>query len=84
VWRAPAQAPTTRMCIWLKGPGTYALAVYHDANDNQKWDHSLVGYFEDFGFSNNPSILFSAPPFDAVNFSATAGVNILHVRLRGR
>jgi uncharacterized protein (DUF2141 family) len=84
VWRAPTQSPITRMCIWLKGPGTYALAIYHDANGNQKWDHSLMGYFEDFGFSNNPSILFSAPPFDSVSFQAAAGVNTLHVRLRGR
>lgn len=84
VWRVPAQTPTTRMCIWLRGPGTYALAVYHDANSNQKWDHSLVGYFEDFGFSNNPSVLFSAPSYDSVKFEAQAGVTTIHVRLRNR
>jgi len=84
VWRTSAQTPTTRMCIWLKGPGTYAVAVYHDANSNQKWDHSLVGYFEDFGFSNNPTVLFSQPPYDKVKFQAHAGETTIHVRLRNR
>jgi len=84
VWSAPVQTPTTKMCFWLKGPGTYAVAVYHDANSNHKWDHSLVGYFEDFGFSNNPSVLFSAPSYDSVKFQAQAGVTTIHIRLRNR
>jgi uncharacterized protein (DUF2141 family) len=83
VWSTPAAPPETRMCIWLKnGPGTYALAVYHDANSNGKWDHSLLGGIEGFGFSNNPHVLFSAPKFDEVKFEAKAGVTTLHVRLR--
>ena len=83
VWSTPAGAPTTRMCIWLKnGPGTYALAVYHDANSNGKWDHSLLTGIEGFGFSNDPHVVFSAPKFDESKFEAKAGVTTLHVRLR--
>jgi uncharacterized protein (DUF2141 family) len=82
VWRTAANAPETHMCIWLPGPGTYAFAVYHDANSNGKWDHNLLGQIEGFGFSNNPSILFSAPPFDRVKFEARSAVTTLHVRLR--
>jgi uncharacterized protein (DUF2141 family) len=83
VWRVPAQAPVTRMCIWLKnGPGTYAFAVYHDANNNGRFDHNLLTGIEGFGFSNNPRTMFSAPPYDKVKFKAGEGVTTLHVRLR--
>jgi uncharacterized protein (DUF2141 family) len=83
VWRVPAEAGVTRMCIWLKnGPGVYAFAVYHDANDNGRWDHNLFKGIEGFGFSNNPHTLFSAPSFDEVKFRADEGVTTLHVRLR--
>jgi uncharacterized protein (DUF2141 family) len=83
VWSTPASAPATRMCVWLKnGPGTYALGVYHDANSNGKWDHNLLSGIEGFGFSNNPSVMFSAPRFNETKFEAKAGVTTLHVRLR--
>jgi len=83
VWSVPAVSPATRMCIWLKnGPGTYAFAVYHDANSNGKWDHSLLGAIEGFGFSNNPRTLFSAPSYDQVKFQAAGASTTLHLRLR--
>jgi uncharacterized protein (DUF2141 family) len=82
VWSVPASAPQTRMCIWLHGPGTYAFAVYHDENSNGKWDHSVLGRIEGFGFSNNPRTLFSAPTYNQVKFQAVGAVTILHVRLR--
>lgn len=83
VWSTPASAPATRMCVWLKnGPGTYALGVYHDANSNGKWDHSLLGAIEGFGFSNNPRTLFSAPSYDQVKFQAAGASTTLHLRLR--
>jgi uncharacterized protein (DUF2141 family) len=70
------------MCIWLRGPGTYAFAVYHDANSNGKWDHKLLGGIEGFGFSNNPRTLLSAPSYDQVKFQAGPGETTLHLRLR--
>jgi uncharacterized protein (DUF2141 family) len=83
VWRVPAEAGVTKMCVWLKnGPGVYAFAVYHDANDNGRWDHNLFRGIEGFGFSNNPHTFFSAPSFDQVKFTAGPGVTTLHVRLR--
>jgi len=81
VWRTPAQAPETDMCIWLPGPGTYALVVYHDANSNGKWDHKLL-WFEGIGFSNNPSLGFSKPALSKVTFDASGAETTLHVRLR--
>jgi uncharacterized protein (DUF2141 family) len=82
VWRVPATAPVTRMCIWLRGPGTYAFAVYHDANSNGKWDHNLLSHIEGFGFSRNPRTLFSAPTYEQVKFDTTGAETTLHVRLR--
>jgi len=84
VWRNPASAPVTAMCVWLPGPGSYAVAVYHDANSNMKWDHAMLGEIEGFGFSNNPRIFFSAPSLGAVRFQAPAGDTTLHVRLSYR
>ena len=83
VWRVPAEAGVTRMCIWLKnGPGFYAFAVYHDANNNGRFDHNLLTGIEGFGFSRNPHVLFSSPNYDQVKFKAETGVTTLHVRLR--
>jgi uncharacterized protein (DUF2141 family) len=45
-------------------PGTYAIALYHDKNDNDKLDKNMVGYpKEPFGFSNNFRPVVSAPDF---------------------
>ena len=82
VWRDAARAPGTTMCIWLPRPGTYAVAVYHDANSNQKLDIGPFGPREGYGFSNNARALFALPTFEAARFVAKAGDTILHVRLR--
>ena len=82
VWSVPAQAPTSSLCIWLRGPGTYAVAVYRDANANHRLDRGMFGPTEAYGFSNNPRILFSPPSFDAVKFQAKEGDTTIHVRLR--
>ena len=82
VWRVPASAPVTHMCIWLRGPGTYAFAVYHDANSNGKWDHALLSKIEGFGFSNNPRTVLSAPSYEQVKFNTTGAETTLHLRLR--
>ena len=81
VWRVPAQAPITAMCIWLKAPGTYGVAVYHDANANHKLDLGMLGPSEDYGFSRNPRILFSKPSLASVRFPATAAETTVHIRL---
>ncbi len=46
-------------------PGRYAIATYLDANMNKQMDKNLLGIpKERFGFSNNPSVQFSAPNFN--------------------
>jgi uncharacterized protein (DUF2141 family) len=81
VWRVPAQAPVTTMCIWLKAPGAYGLAVYHDANVNGRLDLGMLGPSEDYGFSRNPRILFSKPSLSSVRFPTTGAETTLHIRL---
>jgi len=81
VWRVPAEAPVTKMCIWLKAPGTYGVAVYHDANANGRLDLGMLGPSEDYGFSRDPRILFSKPSLASVRFPATDAETTIHIRL---
>lgn len=64
-------------------PGRYALALFLDANKNQKLDTNIVGApKERFGFSNNPRILFGAPNFNECDFEVVAGKDmVLSVRM---
>ena len=80
VWSVPAVAPTTSTCIW-RAPGVYALAVYHDANANHRFDIGMFGPTEAYGFSGNPRIFFSKPSFESVKFHVKAGETTVHIRL---
>jgi uncharacterized protein (DUF2141 family) len=45
-------------------PGSYAIALLHDANGNGKDDRNFVGMpTEGFGFSRNPTVKLKAPAF---------------------
>lgn len=70
VGRSPAQAGTTRTCIYLPQPGTWALALYHDENANQSFDRTGIGLpAEGYGFSNNPATLAGLPSFRSVRLA---------------
>jgi uncharacterized protein (DUF2141 family) len=50
-------------------PGTYALAVFHDANNDGELNTNLLGVpKEDYGFSNNARPGFRAPTFKEAAF----------------
>ncbi len=50
--------------------GVYALALYHDANANQKFDRTGIGFpAEGYGFSNNPPTLAGLPSFRSVRLN---------------
>ena len=50
--------------------GTYAVKLFHDANDNGRLDTNWIGIpKERFGFSNNAMGRFGPPDFDAVRFA---------------
>ena len=48
--------------------GTYAVAIFHDENSNDKFDSFFGIPNEKYGFSNNPSIFLSAPNFEQSSF----------------
>ncbi|KQZ74311.1 hypothetical protein ASE06_14135 [Sphingopyxis sp. Root214] len=52
--------------------GTYAIAVVHDENSNNKMDTAIFLPKEGFGFSRNPTITVGPPSFKSASF-AVAG-----------
>jgi uncharacterized protein (DUF2141 family) len=52
--RAPAKAGVVELRVRNVKPGTYAIAVFHDANGNGQLDRSFLGLpSEPYGFSND-------------------------------
>jgi uncharacterized protein len=67
VGRVAARQGRTRVCIHVPRPGTYALAVYHDADADRSFDRTGLGLpAEGFGFSNNPPTFLGLPNFNSV------------------
>lgn len=68
--RVEAQEGQTVICVVPPGPGTYAIAVYHDENHSKKLDRNFLGIpKEGFGFSNNPKIGLGPPEHEEVKFT---------------
>ena len=50
--------------------GTYAVAIFHDENNNRKLDKNIFGIpKEGYGFSNNATGTFGPPTFDQAKFN---------------
>jgi uncharacterized protein (DUF2141 family) len=70
-------------CFALSAPGTYAVAVYHDENDNHRFDRTLLGLpAEGYGFSNDAPTPFGLPSFNAARITVQPGDNRITVRIR--
>lgn len=75
VGRAQVRIEGSSVTIPFRGlePGEYAVAVFHDANGNNKLDKGLFGApTEGWGVSNNPSARLRAPRFSEASFTVTA------------
>lgn len=57
--------------IHAPATGTYAIAVVHDENSNNKMDTAIFLPKEGFGFSRNPTITVGPPSFKAASFAVT-------------
>jgi uncharacterized protein (DUF2141 family) len=63
-------------------PGSYAVMVMHDENDNGKLDSNFMGMpIEGYGFSNNPGVM-RKPTFEEARFELGADGGAITVRLR--
>ena len=51
--------------------GTFAIAVVHDENSNNKMDVAIFLPKEGFGFSRNPTITVGPPSFKSASFAVT-------------
>ena len=79
--RAKAAA-VTRACFWVP-PGSYAVAIYHDANADRDFNRTLVGLpAEGFGFSNNPETRVGLPPLSAARFATGSGEKTVVIQTR--
>jgi uncharacterized protein (DUF2141 family) len=83
VLREPAKAPVTDMCVWLPGPGNYAVAVYHDAKGAMRFTRGALGMpTQGYGFSRNPHLFLGPPSLAATTFPAGTGETTVFVKLR--
>ena len=65
----PARPGTVTFEITDLPPGTYAISVLHDEDENGKMTKSFLGWpVEAYGFSNNARGTFSAPAFEECVF----------------
>jgi len=59
-------------------PGKYAIQFFHDENENQKMDYSLIGIpKEKFGSSNNVKPILGPPKFEKMLFSLTENKKVI-------
>jgi uncharacterized protein (DUF2141 family) len=81
--RVPLTSSVAEGCFAVSTPGTYAVALYHDANNNHHFDLTMVGLpAEGYGFSNNARIFLAPPSFSSVAFTVQPGTNRIAITLR--
>ena len=67
--RIPAAEGSVSTSLCSLPPGTYAVSVFHDVDDDEVLDTNRIGVpTEDFGFSNGAKARFGKPSFDKVSF----------------
>jgi uncharacterized protein (DUF2141 family) len=81
--RAPARPGSVALCLEAPGPGSYAVAVYHDENDNRRFDRAWTGLpTEGFGVSNNPRPVLRPPTYGESAIQVGPGHRIVNIDLR--
>lgn len=62
-------------------PGRYAVAIYHDENDNDEFDQGFFGIpLEDYAFSNNAPVFLAPPSYVDAAF-AVPETREMHIRI---
>jgi uncharacterized protein (DUF2141 family) len=79
----PVSLPVTSACFTVAAPGYYAVALFHDENDNHHFDTNSLGIpTEGYGFSNNPTLYFGPPDLSRVRFSVHSGDNPIAIQMK--
>ena len=61
-------------------PGKYAIQFFHDENENQKMDFSLIGIpKEKFGSSNDVKPVLGPPKFEKMLFNLTENKKVIMI-----
>lgn len=64
-------------------PGTYAVGILHDENNNMEMDYNFFGIpTEGFGISNNPKMVIKAPTFSEAKFEVKPGSNTVIIQTK--
>lgn len=72
--RVKIAGATTRCVFENVSPGTYAVVVLHDENDNRQCDKNRLGMpLEGYGVSNNHTYPMSAPKWGESKFEVEGG-----------
>ena len=80
---APARVGETTVTIRDVPPGTYALQVYHDVNDNPRVAQGFMGVpKEGVGFSRDPGLGMHGPSFESAEVIHGTAPQSLSGRLR--
>lgn len=78
-----ADTAAAEACFALSAPGDYAVAVYHDENDDRDFNRNALGLpSEGYGFSNDAPATLGLPDFDGVRFTLPPGESRVTIRLR--
>lgn len=81
--KAVPQGGVARVTFPGLTPGRYALATYHDENDNGKLDRTWIGWPEEgLGFSNGAWINLGPPSFHAAAVELAPGSQSIAIPLR--
>jgi uncharacterized protein (DUF2141 family) len=78
----PAQAEEANFTFKDLKPGSYAVLITHDENDNGKLDTNVMGMpLEGYGFSNNPQVM-RKPTWAEARFEVGAADSAINIDLR--
>jgi len=81
--REPAQEGSMTLCVAAPNVGKYAIVVYHDENDNHKFDRNWIGLpTEGFGVSNNPTLFVAPPNFEESAFEVNGQLMNIEVDVK--
>ncbi|WP_158611651.1 DUF2141 domain-containing protein [Teichococcus wenyumeiae] len=81
--RVPMRGTQAEACFAVSAPGVYAVAVYHDENNDHDFNRTLLGMpAEGYGFSNDAPTVIGLPSFESVRFQVGPEGARVPIRLR--